>query len=768
MKLKDIIRPPRNEQGVALLIALAVLVLMAILAVSFYSSQDLEGQAATNAYYARSAQAAAQGGLEWAIALIESDMDPTTGVVLGYDTDFDVWGPRAHETGLYPQPDKTNPLFNTGRINDVDLSDLVAGDDARWIKVERPLPGGRTRIVGRFAAIIECENGKANANVLGNKDDAQADGISPAEVSLQTIFGEIPGGNSSWADDIISERNGTTGPVGGGDTDGDGPTGYVLCDDDLDGDIDGDDADGDAIGEPDQRNMYNMLGDGIAYLDLSTVRLKSTMTAAELSNIRDYITVNSRTQNVYKLKPADDLDTNDWAEQLSINSASAADIRAKLNELATVPPPHGPRLPAVTPEILDQIAANMADFVDDDNEPTQRGARYGIEKTPYLNEVEAKPATYSITVGALPATVYDHGEFIELINPYDVDITVTLVTHRQGATGVAEEVTLTNITVPARTSDTQAGYYVIGDTSRWYVDPNTGLPVYEPDVGQGPGGCDQYENLHLDSSRTIKLQLPGGASIQEVDFGDEGAEGPETRQKDDPRVDEWETHNGTPKAQNEGWRKDLNPPADPEPADITLAELFVVYDGKLGSVGHLGRVHAGKKWATIDLTGDDLGGNWDDVHKRESWLNIYDVFTTKESKLASQPRHGLININTAPEEVLRGLKDVDAASLYDQTHPDLPSARRVFESIAEIGEFLPIEAPGSELTWGREKHLADIAGLVTVRSHVFRVTLLAQAVDRQGNMVGESKLEASVLRTIDTSTGRPNVRVLSTRWIFEE
>jgi hypothetical protein len=51
---------------------------------------------------------------------------------------------------------------------------------------------------------------------------------------------------------------------------------------------------------------------------------------------------------------------------------------------------------------------------------------------------------------------------------------------------------------------------------------------------------------------------------------------------------------------------------------------------------------------------------------------------------------------------------------------------------------------------------------------VFRVTLLAQAVDRQGNMVGESKLEASVLRTIDTSTGRANVRVLSTRWIFEE
>ena len=70
MKLIETFRPAHDERGVALLIALAVLVLMAILAVSFYTSQSLESGAAENARYARSTEAIAQGGLEWAIVLL--------------------------------------------------------------------------------------------------------------------------------------------------------------------------------------------------------------------------------------------------------------------------------------------------------------------------------------------------------------------------------------------------------------------------------------------------------------------------------------------------------------------------------------------------------------------------------------------------------------------------------------------------------------------------------------------------------------------------
>ncbi len=753
MTLKDIVRPPRNERGVALLIALAVLVLMAILAVSFYSSQDLEGQAASNAYYARAAQAAAQGGLEWAIALIESDED------LGWDTDFDFWGPRAHEHApSYPNADDV--LFNTGSDNKVDLSDLVTGDDARWIHFRQILPGGgEGRVVGLVAGIIECENGKANANVLGNKDDAQADGLSPAEVSLHAILRAISGANPNWADDIISARNGSTGPVGGGDTDNDGPLGYPLCDDDLDGTVD--DAN-DGMGEPDQRDMDDMRGDAIAYLDLSTA-LKDMPVAgtpeqqqqqrrAALQSIRGYLTVHSRTQNVYKVNLEDSNDT-EWRVQVPINTATADAIYNELQSLASAG-----RLPAGLD--LDQLAANIADFIDEDNEPTHRGVRYGIEKTPYVNEVEASPPT--VTVGT--RTYSDYGEFIELINPYEGDgspVTVTL-SNVPTLGGGSQDIT---VAVPAASGNTP-GYFLIGDTSGTWVDSSTGASGQETALPKRPAIADDAKDLNLprvSAALTLVLGPAGGPTIEQVAYAHADMDGPETTQKDDPRVNEWERGAGTPKAQNFNWAPDASGDMD---SGLNLAERFVVYDGKLGSVGHLGRVHAGKKWATIDLTGDDLGGNWDNVHTSASWLNVYDVFTTKEGKLAAQPRHGLININTAPEEVLRGLKGVDNAAAGDIAEYVTDSQR--FETIGELGQFLPIEAQGAAPSWAREKHLADVAGLVTVRSNVFRVTLLAQAVDRQGNMVGECKLQASVLRTIDTSTGEPSVRVLSTRWIFEE
>jgi hypothetical protein len=68
----------------------------------------------------------------------------------------------------------------------------------------------------------------------------------------------------------------------------------------------------------------------------------------------------------------------------------------------------------------------------------------------------------------------------------------------------------------------------------------------------------------------------------------------------------------------------------------------------------------------------------------------------------------------------------------------------------------------------REHNLADVVNLVTVRSNVFRVIVLAQAVDRQGHKTAERRLEASVMRTVNPGTGEMKVRVLSMRWVPEE
>ena len=747
MKRTKKLGPMRNERGVALLVALAVLVLMAIMAVSFYSSQDIESMAAANARAQRSAEAVAEGGLEWAIALIESDVQGN-GVVLGYDTEYDIWGALAKDSSAGYNPDVL--LDGT----DVDLSDLDNPDvkDSRWITVRTP-----DHVVGRMAILIEDENGKANVNVAGTKGDLAktnntGDGLSPAELSLQTILGAISGGNSAWADAMIRTRNGGDDVIGtGGDDDSDGSLGFLFCDDDLDGVVDNS---GEGLGEPDERNLYALAGDDIALLDLTTAFKDFAGTAdqkrAWLGAIRAYISVSSRTQNVYKLTPADD--TSNWAEQVCVNTADAGTIRGKLSDLQTAG-----RLPATAD--LDQVAANIVDFIDADSTPTSLGGKYGIEKTPYVNEVEAKPKTYQITVGTDTVEVHDHGEFIELINPYDVDVDVTIITHMQGPSpGCLPQPVTYTAHVLARPDDSNARYYVIGDTHGHYTDPVSTQELER--TGNLPAGCDQYENLDLDSSRPIKLEV-SGTTYEAADFGDEGAEDSQTRQKDDPRVetaDNWATAGDTMGKKNSTYRPDNSGDKD---GDIDLSKLFVVYNGKVGAVGHLGRVHAGAKWATINLSGDDVG-NWDAVHTEPTWLNIYDVFTTQDP--VGNATYGLININTAPKEVLLGLKGVDGTRA-DAIIGNVTDTAR-FESIAELGGYLDMAT--GDTSWDREKHLADVAGLVTVRSNVFRVTVLAQAVDRQGNAIGERKIEASVLRTIDVGNGKPSVRVLSMRWLVEE
>ena len=117
---------------------------------------------------------------------------------------------------------------------------------------------------------------------------------------------------------------------------------------------------------------------------------------------------------------------------------------------------------------------------------------------------------------------------------------------------------------------------------------------------------------------------------------------------------------------------------------------------------------------------------------------------------------------------MQGLKGVTPSKAHDiAAHV---TATGQFETIGELGQYL---IPSSGLTWlDREKHLASIANLVTVRSNVFHVTVLAQAIDRQGHKMAERRLEASVLRTIDIppnpGDATVKVRVLSMRWVSPE
>ena len=777
-----------NERGVALLMALAVLVLMAILAVSFYSSQSLEREGADNARYARSAEAVAESGLNWAMDLLARDKDDAAGgLTLAYDTDYDIWAALAKDHS--PAYARADDLLFNGSNDEVDLSPLIDGNDARWIDVH-----DGTRLIGRFAVIVEDESGKANVNVAGNFDGTgilmPRDGISPAEVLLNVILEQASNKvGTPLADPVVSAQEIVALRQGGGmlggdgapgvlsnDDDGDGPLGYRYCDDNLNGVIDEDGATKDATDEPDEHDLNALKGDDIVLDDLSTILLAQSIKAykdANQSNLDKpfekllaYLTVESRTQDVYQVN-----DTSPWQAMTPLDSAktNVQTIHDRLEELRNATPP---RLPlSVDADQLNQIAANIADFIDPDGEPTALGGKIGIEKTPYLNEVEATPATYTLSGNV----IHDHGEFIELINPYDVPVTVIVRASQQGPNGESGVIEFP-ATVPARTGDRvgQEGYWVIGDRSGWYeyVDPDTGVRTtyYLANLPGRPANCDDYQNLYLGGTNDITITTEGGQTIEIATAVDiSSPEGAVTAQKNDPRIAQWDPAGETRRS----WNNDTCKPGDSGDKDANglLSDLFAVYDGKLGSIGVLGKVFIGQPWATINLTGDeDLDGSvdidWDNAYSTATWLNILDIFTTASN--VNQPRCGLINVNTAPMEVLSGLKGLKAQDLYNATHP-AAGAGRVIESIGELGEFLDMTGTA---TWDREKHLADIASLVSVRSSVFRVTVCAQALGRQGEVDkrGERWLQASVERTIVPGPLPPKVtvRVLSMRWLVQE
>ena len=388
-----------DERGVALLMALAVLVLMAILAVSFYMSESIEREGADNSRYARSAEALAESGLNWAMDLLARDVPDDNGTP-AYDTDYDIWA-RWAKRSPNAYAGNADLLFSNNRDDDaVDLSPLFGtGNDAqsydsRWILIH-----DGDRVIGRLAVLVEDECGKVNLNAAGDANWTLYNGLGPAEVALNWVLNEI---NSSLADteaaQIIELRYGDDKKPGiaGNDDDNDGPLGYRLCDDNLNGVID---ETGDAVDEPDEHDPYSIAGDDIVFDDLTTILLAPNIDAyrgdgsdadkvEKFNDLLAYLTVNSRTQGIYKVKPADNAD-NAWAPMLALDgSANASTIRQRLQELQDAG-----RLPkkwASDDDVdLDQIAANIADFIDEDNVPTQLGSKHGVERTPYLNEIEA-------------------------------------------------------------------------------------------------------------------------------------------------------------------------------------------------------------------------------------------------------------------------------------------------------------------------------------------------------------------------------------------
>ena len=145
----------RAERGIALLIVVSVLTVIGIMGVAFAFSMYLETQATKQFVATTQARYLAESGVAYGRALLDEDR----------------LGSRADDlTEAWAQVTK-------GRDADVD-NDGVS--ESRWW----PVTDAKTQTVGRFAALITDESGKANLNAA----QAEPSVLGPGAINLTTLL----------------------------------------------------------------------------------------------------------------------------------------------------------------------------------------------------------------------------------------------------------------------------------------------------------------------------------------------------------------------------------------------------------------------------------------------------------------------------------------------------------------------------------------------------------------------------------------------------
>jgi len=479
-----------------------------------------------------------------------------------------------------------------------------------------------------------------------------------------------------------------------------------------------------------------------------------------------------------------------------------------------------PYLGGQTPSrALRQIAVNIYDFIDPDWFPTPYKDVVGIEPTAYLNELEAAPPAVPGTVAGLSAEVVieDYGEYIELWNPYDVAVDVAnyyVTIDESGQTQRIGSMAVVSTVIPPR------AFFIIGDTLGEVKGPEG---VEHRTLRPYPPGCQAYGPINLDPPFVdifLEIDVPGrGRILAETHYPVPFAP-PEhhTLQKDDPRVPwDWDHGPPTPGSMNStvinredvyssfyapgirSWARD----ASYNPSNSDLLD----HAGALASLGELGMVHRADKWQTLNFTGKVQYGYAEDVRLLDLLTLPYQYRCSGATSLrdplpAREYVPGRININTAPPEVLLGLNwepmIKELKSYYGlRVSPALRYAiirhiiqrrtewpyRNIGEVAVDIGHFMDkYHALEKAPEAAREAFIRHNANLITTKSNVFKITVLAEVFDRRGNVAATRKLEAVVDRGYTPGTfKRPGedtptaleqaraetARTLYFRWITE-
>jgi len=699
-----------GNRGIAIILVIGLLSLLMVVGISFLVLMRFQEKQSFNYLSLVRAKNIAKLGMEKAIVQLKADRN-------GYDAETETW--------------------HTNFIGDEVDVDEDGKEDSRWFNLFR-----KGKLIGRYAVLVKDEEGKLNINEAGNlskgfyaKGQGVNEGWKPDEIKLTVL----PGIDEGLAKALIEYRYGKDKAPGKAKEDDDQDN-NELTDDGIDNDGDGDyDEGNEGVDEPDEFCARDPSGDDQPFVTIEDLKRVNGIGEKKFADIKNFITAYSYDKNI---DSKGDLRVN-------LNTASIEEIKSAVRKSGIN-----------EPDIYNQIAVNIIDYRDRDELPTiyldpdvgeEGKTYYGIEETPYINEVEASPMIKEspIKIG-IASFMIDSGEYIELFNPYSHDIPIGGWTITGSGKGIYFGITqpvfvpiTPGAVIPAN------GYYTIGDIIATIVaiipKPPFILLIPWPIVPPA-SGCDQYFPLELpDFGANLKLTDNLGHIIEIANYGVD-IWTPLSKERNDPRVRSFYLGLQTPGKQNAIFSASLL--FGKEVNLLNWQSSFMVKNYPLATVGEMGYVHKGKQWQTINF----WKGNGD--------IAICDQFSTAEPM--EEPMRGRININTASCRVLMGLPGIEK-ELAEKI-----IAARPFKTIGEVlgnysaGDEEPEKilnramiAQGKNFSDSdddgfideddeKEETFRKISNLITVRSNLFSIVSLAQSLrDKNGDgKVGDGEILA--------------------------
>jgi len=592
----------------------------------------------------------------------------------------------------------------------------------------------RTGLQGSNLADIVIEDESAKVNINASSEEFLKNAFASILKSHQLSTAPA----ASLAKEIVAYRLGPDGKPGvaGKDDDGDSPFSDVTkdgLDNDHDGRVDNpeealvqaeqivqesnvnsdaSDSDGEqksistqeGVDEPDEfipDPSRTPNGDDKPFLSLTELHTLPSMTNELYETLTPYLTVYSTSEPVYSLNGSS-------VEKVNANTATAQEIYEALIQ----------RYPDRPQNLLKQFAVNIVDARDADFIPTQLAGDssdypiLGIEKTPYINEVWPDSVT--------DEKDGDNGQYVEIFNPYDEDISVDGWEVEAGGSSV-----ILNGQIAAQ------GYIVVTDD---YNNQNDPTPEDEKGYGslydifgvvQGGSARRIIEkrdfNIPNDSG-IVHLRDKEGHLIDYFVYSGGTFKGvKKSFQRDDPRVRLATWAFCTPLNTNSDYQNSPQKAAELAPfkvrnkpfeSPVDLMDVFAGFSSLMKADNRAPALNAGRTWALPAISATSTN---------ELDLCLVDIFTIKSrhrlgaeeivktlgrvdeddlqrlltKENAPEFDYGRLNLNTAPREVLWALpglepRFVDQVGKYCQKveqavgrgEKDAPAAP--FENVTDV------------------------------------------------------------------------------------